>query len=74
MRRGDYLWELIASGQRDRDGAPARSPSGRYRVKFWLVDGWRSVAVDDRIPVDLFGGLPAIAAAPQCVRTAWGCR
>lgn len=31
------------------------SPSGRYRVKLWILDGWRAVTVDDRIPVDLFG-------------------
>ena len=37
--------------------AAVNSPSGRYRVKLWILDGWRAVTVDDRIPVDLFGAL-----------------
>ena len=104
LKRGDYLWELIASGAKEKDSVTSRrcskhadpvrggaclpcapccrrdqdlfrvmqpwfaltapppppcalSPSGRYRVKLWILDGWRSVTVDDRIPVDLFGAL-----------------
>lgn len=35
LKKGDCLWELIAP--RDKDGLPARSPSGRYRVKLFLL-------------------------------------
>ncbi|KAF8071222.1 GLTP1 [Scenedesmus sp. PABB004] len=62
LRRGECLWELIAP--RDKDGAPTRSPSGRYRVKLFLLDTWRAVTVDDRIPVDLFGRPLLVGSRP----------
>lgn len=99
LRKGEYLWELISP--KEKDGLPARSTTGRYRVKLFLLvstvgaqlqqlehcmvlspgrcqheqppmhachcltqclhaipvqDTWRTVTVDDRIPLDLFGG------------------
>jgi hypothetical protein len=56
IKAGDYLWELIYP--RERDMVPARSASGQYAVRLYVMDAWRSVVVDDQIPVDLFGGWP----------------
>lgn len=46
---------LVACCKQRLCAPPGCSPSGRYRVKLWILDGWRSVTVDDRIPVELFG-------------------
>jgi hypothetical protein len=35
LKRGDYLWELISP--KDKDGLPARSLTGKYRVKLFLL-------------------------------------
>lgn len=35
LKKGDFLWELISP--KDKDGSPARSPTGRYRVKLFLL-------------------------------------
>lgn len=43
---------------------PVTSPQGKYSVKLWLVDGFRRVVVDDRVPVDLFGRPLSVAARP----------
>ena len=51
--KGSFLWEQIHP--KDKDGLPARSPSGKYHVRCFVLDKWRRVTVDDRIPVDLFG-------------------
>ena len=51
--KGSFLWEQIHP--KDKDGLPARSLSGRYHVRCFVLDKWRRVTVDDRIPVDLFG-------------------
>ncbi|KAK9808730.1 hypothetical protein WJX72_002676 [[Myrmecia] bisecta] len=53
VAKGQFLWELIAP--KDKDGQPTKSASGRYYVKCYVMDCWRSVLVDDRMPVDLFG-------------------
>lgn len=37
IKKGDYLWELITP--KDKDGLPARSPTGKYRVKLFIVVG-----------------------------------
>lgn len=55
LKRGEFLWELIHP--KDKDGLPTKTLSGRYRVKLFIMDTWRSVVVDDRMPVDLFGEL-----------------
>jgi hypothetical protein len=34
-KKGEYLWELISP--KEKDGMPARSPTGRYRVKLFLL-------------------------------------
>eukprot|EP00854_Cymbomonas_tetramitiformis_P020311 gene20311-24322_t len=51
--KGDFLWELISP--KGPDGLPAPSPSGKYWIRLYVMDTWRSVTVDDRMPVDLFG-------------------
>jgi hypothetical protein len=35
FKKGDFLWELISP--KDKDGLPVKSPSGRYRVKLFLL-------------------------------------
>lgn len=35
LRKGEYLWELISP--KEKDGLPARSTTGRYRVKLFLL-------------------------------------
>jgi hypothetical protein len=35
LKKGEYLWELISP--KEKDGLPARSTSGRYRVKLFLL-------------------------------------
>eukprot|EP00879_Flechtneria_rotunda_P024046 GHRR01025468.1.p1 GENE.GHRR01025468.1~~GHRR01025468.1.p1 ORF type:complete len:822 (+),score=235.91 GHRR01025468.1:119-2584(+) len=62
MKKGDYLWELIQP--KEKDGSPARSPSGKYRVKLFILDTWRIVTIDDRIPVDLFGRPLLVGSRP----------
>lgn len=37
IKKGDYLWELISP--RDKEGLPARSPTGRYKVKLFIMVG-----------------------------------
>ena len=53
VHEGEYLWELIYP--KGPNGMPAINPSGKYYVKCFVMDQWRTVVVDDRIPVDLFG-------------------
>lgn len=54
VKKGDYLWELIYP--RDpRDGQPIKAKDGKYRIRLFVMDCWRTVVVDDRIPTDLFG-------------------
>lgn len=33
----------------------ALSPSGKYWVRMFVMNTWRTVVVDDRVPVDVFG-------------------
>lgn len=35
FKKSEYLWELISP--KEKDGMPARSPTGRYRVKLFLL-------------------------------------
>ncbi|PNH05620.1 Adenylate kinase, chloroplastic [Tetrabaena socialis] len=53
IKPSEYLWELVYP--KDKDGQATKSPNGKYKVKLYIMDGWRTVVVDDRIPVDLFG-------------------
>ena len=54
IRQGDFLWELIYPKDK-ASGLPTISPSGKYIVRCFVMNEWRQVVVDDRIPVDLFG-------------------
>lgn len=49
---------------------PARSASGQYVVRLYVMDAWRSVVVDDQIPVDLFGGRPHCMLGQQAAEQA----
>eukprot|EP00798_Chlamydomonas_sp_ICE-L_P023777 gene23777-9336_t len=59
---GDFLWELIFP--KEKDGSLIKSPSGRYKVRLFIMDAWRTVTVDDRIPVDLFGQFLVVGTRP----------
>jgi hypothetical protein len=36
-------------------GFVRHSPSGKYWIRMWVMNEWRMVVVDDRVPVDVFG-------------------
>lgn len=59
--QGQYLFELIHP---QKDSLPALSTTGKYVVKLWILDAWRRVTVDDRVPVDLFGRPLCVASRP----------
>jgi hypothetical protein len=59
--KGQYLFELIHP---QSNGLPIVSDKGRYCVKLWILDTWRAVTVDDRIPLDLFGRPLFVASRP----------
>ena len=66
---GDFLWENI--WPKDNDGSdpenppnPCVSANGKYAVRMWVVDQWRCVWVDDRMPVDVFGRAAFPGARP----------
>ena len=61
LAKGQYLFELIHP---QTGGLPIVSTSGRYAVKLHLYDGWRTVVVDDRVPLDLFGRPLVVASRP----------
>lgn len=61
LAKGQYLFELIHP---QANGIPTISASGSYVVKLFILDTWRSVTVDDRIPLDLFGRPLFIASRP----------
>lgn len=61
LAKGFYLFELIHP---QAGGLPVVSGSGRYAVKLYLYDGWRTVVVDDRVPLDLFGRPLLVASRP----------
>eukprot|EP00775_Hariotina_reticulata_P013032 gene13032-13161_t len=63
MKKGDFLFDLIYPKEKDGQ-LPARSPSGRYRVKLFILDSWRAVTIDDRFPVDLFGRTLLVGSRP----------
>lgn len=58
---GHYLFELIHP---QKDARPVSSPSGQYCVKLWILDCWRTVTIDDRMPLDLFGRPLCVASRP----------
>ena len=58
---GQHLFELIHP---QKDGRPVLSASGKYFVKLWILDSWRTVTVDDRVPLDLFGRPLCVASRP----------
>ncbi|GMH36176.1 hypothetical protein BSKO_04044 [Bryopsis sp. KO-2023] len=51
--QGEYMWELIYP--KDKDKQPMKTECGKYNIKLFIMDQWRQVVIDDRIPVDLFG-------------------
>jgi hypothetical protein len=59
--KGQYLFELIHP---QKDGRPVASPNGKYCVQLWILDTWRAVTVDDRMPLDLFGRPLCVASRP----------
>jgi len=56
------LWELIFP--QDASGQPAKTASGKYHVKCFVMDEWRRVTVDDRIPVDAYGAPLLVGSMP----------
>jgi len=50
---GQYLWKNIYP--QDKKGMPTYQKDGRYVVRIFYHSAWRSVVVDDRIPVDANG-------------------
>lgn len=56
------LWELIYP--QDSNGQPVKSNSGKYHVKCFVMDEWRRVIVDDRIPVDELGAPMLVGSMP----------
>ena len=62
--RAVSLWEQIHP--KDKDGLPARSLSGKYHVRCFVMDKWRRVTVDDRIPV-------GPVRAPRCPWASFPC-
>ncbi|GLC37755.1 Adenylate kinase [Pleodorina starrii] len=62
IKQGEYLWELIYP--KDKDGQATKAPNGKYKIKMFIMDAWRTVVVDDRIPVDLFGRPLLVNARP----------
>ena len=59
---GSLLWENIYP--QDDEGIPVASPNGKYLVRMWIMNAWRCVTVDDRVPVDVFGTLSSRRRAP----------
>lgn len=62
LPQGNFLWELIhpQAGK----GQPTTTASGKYHVKCFVMDQWRQVTVDDRIPVDAFGSPLLVGSMP----------
>ncbi|KAL0028975.1 hypothetical protein WJX77_009213 [Trebouxia sp. C0004] len=56
------LWELIFP--QDASGQPTKTASGKYYVKCFVMDEWRRVTVDDRIPVDAYGAPLLVGSMP----------
>ncbi len=56
------LWELIYP--QDSTGQPVKTASGKYHVKCFVMDEWRRVTIDDRIPVDVFGSPLLVGSMP----------
>jgi Calpain family cysteine protease len=61
LPKGQYLFELIHP---QTAGLPVVSRTGKYAVKLFVFDSWRAVAVDDRVPLDLFGRALVVASRP----------
>lgn len=61
LPKGQYLFELIHP---QSNGLPVISCSGKYAVKLHVYDSWRTVIVDDRVPLDLFGRPLVVASRP----------
>ena len=61
LPKGQYLFELIHPQQ---NGLPIVSESGKYAVKLFIFDSWRTVLTDDRVPLDLFGRPLVVASRP----------
>ena len=59
---GSLLWENIYP--RDDEGIPVASPNGKYLVRMWIMNAWRCVTVDDRVPVDVFGTSLLVGVRP----------
>ena len=56
------LWELIYP--QDSSGQPVNASSGKYHVKCFVMNEWRRVTVDDRIPLDIFGAPLLVGSMP----------
>lgn len=56
------LWELIFP--QDASGQPTKTASGKYHVKCFVMDEWRRVTVDCRIPVDAYGAPLLVGSMP----------
>eukprot|EP00003_Mantamonas_plastica_P019009 TRINITY_DN3106_c0_g2_i1.p1 TRINITY_DN3106_c0_g2~~TRINITY_DN3106_c0_g2_i1.p1 ORF type:complete len:496 (+),score=144.04 TRINITY_DN3106_c0_g2_i1:131-1489(+) len=68
---GNYLWENIYPQDKDTR-VPVYNPQGKYLVKLFIHGNWRSVLVDDRIPVDDMG-VPLLVFSSDISELWYGC-
>ena len=60
---GHLLWENIWPKDPETN-VPIPSPTGKYLVRCYVMNAWRVVEVDDRLPVDLFGAALGVGSRP----------
>ena len=60
---GYMLWENIWPKHPETQN-PIPSPTGKYVVRMFVMNQWRCVVVDDRLPVDLFGATLGAGSRP----------
>lgn len=63
IEEGYLLWENIWPKDEETN-TPIQSPNGKYLVRVFIMNEWRTVTVDDRLPVDLFGATLSAASRP----------
>ena len=63
VETGHLLWENIWPKDPETN-VPIPSPTGKYLVRAYVMNAWRVVEVDDRLPVDLFGAALGVGSRP----------
>jgi len=63
VETGHLLWENIWPKDPETN-VPVPSPTGKYLVRAYVMNAWRVVEVDDRLPVDLFGAALGVGSRP----------